>query len=65
MTTTTQTQRVLKQLRNGRTLTSAQARTQGISRLAARIFDLREAGVNVRSTFVTNRDGVRVARYSL
>jgi hypothetical protein len=64
MGTTTQTQRVLQTLRSGKTLTTAQARTRGIGRLSARIFDLRSSGVNVNTTFVT-RSGVRTARYSI
>jgi hypothetical protein len=62
--TTTQTQRVLSTLRSGKTLTSAQARTRGILRLAARIHEIRESGVAVQTTFV-NRNGSRTARYSL
>ena len=65
MTTLTQTQKVLKQLRAGRTLTSAQARTQGILRLPARIHELRESGVRVVSTYVTNKNGTRVVKYSI
>jgi hypothetical protein len=65
MTTLTQTQRVLKQLRQGRTLTSAQARTQGIQRLAARVHELRESGVRVVSTYATSKNGTRVVKYSL
>lgn len=62
--TTTQTQRILSTLQSGRTLTTAQARTRGIGRLSARIFDLRSSGVKVQTTYVT-RNGVRTARYSL
>jgi len=64
-TTLTQNERVLRTLRSGRTLTSAQAKTQGILRLAARVHELRESGVKVQSTIVTNRKGSRVAKYSL
>lgn len=64
-TTLTQTQRVLRQLRQGKTLTSAQARTQGILRLPARIHELRESGVRVVSTYATSKNGTRVVKYSL
>ena len=61
----TQVERILSQLTAGRTLTAAQARTQGIQRLTARIFDLRERGVKVVSERIVNRNGQSVVRYSL
>lgn len=62
--TTSQTSRILTTLQRGATLSTAQARSRGIQRLSARIFDLRSSGVPVQTTFVT-RNGVRTARYSL
>jgi len=64
-TSTSQTQRVLQTLRSGKTLTVAQARTRGILNLRARINDLRQSGVNVRSTRFTTRNGGSAARYSI
>jgi Helix-turn-helix domain len=64
-TNITQTQRILKRLRAGKTLTSAMARTQGIQRLPARIFDLREEGVRVRSVPFVNKNGHYAVRYTL
>jgi hypothetical protein len=63
--TTSQKVRVRRTLVSGKTLTTAQARARGISRLAARVFDLRSEGVNVRTTLVTTRSGSRIAKYSL
>lgn len=65
MTTSTQTERVLATLRSGKTLTSAQARQRGIMRLSARVFELREAGVNVVSVPYTSKSGAQAVRYAL
>lgn len=61
--------RILQRLQRG-PLTSAEAITEfGITRLSARIYDLREAGhiINCKTVTVRNRysQECRVARYSL
>jgi len=61
----TQTQKILTTLRSGKTLTVAQARTRGILNLTARIDELRQSGVKVRTTRFTTRNGGSAARYSL
>lgn len=62
----TQTERVLQQLKQpGRFMTSAQAKVYGIQRLAARIHELRESGVNILSTPFTNTNGNRAVKYTL
>ena len=64
----TQTRAVLTRLRRG-PLTPLDALSElGVARLAARIYDLRRAGVKIRKAWaeVETRAGVsRVARYSL
>lgn len=65
MTKKTQTERILRQLKNGRTLTSRQALNQGIQRLRSRIFDLRESGINIKSIPTVNADGHYAVKYSL
>lgn len=63
MATLTQNERILSQLESGKTLTSAQARSRGIMRLAARIHELREQGYRIQSTPYTTRDGFRAVKY--
>ena len=65
MTTSTQTQRVLSTLQNGKSLTAAQARTRGINRLSARIFEIRSEGHNVLSVPYTNANGNTAVKYVL
>lgn len=65
MTTKTQVQRVLSLLKAGRTITSAQSRTYNISRLSARIYDLREEGFNIVSIPYKNKNGNSAVKYML
>jgi hypothetical protein len=51
-------------LLNGYSITQLEALTQfGCFRLAARIADLRDKGLNVQTDMVTLENGKRVARY--
>ena len=53
-------------LLNGYSLTQLEALTQfGCFRLAARIADLRDKGLNVVTDMVTLENGKRVARYTV
>jgi Helix-turn-helix domain len=62
----TQNERVLKTLRAGRTLTSAEAASRfGIANLRARIDELRQDGVKIVSTPYTRKNGARAVKYSL
>ena len=61
----TQTQRVLETLQTGKTLTSAQARSRGIQRLSARIFELRQDNHNVLSVPYVNKQGMNAVKYAL
>lgn len=63
--TITQTQKVLKTLTAGKTLTAAQAKTHGIGRLSARVWELRNAGFEIDSIPYTNSKGQTVAKYVL
>lgn len=57
MTHTTQVEKVLAYLEEGKTLTSKQARSRfKIMNLRARIFDLRTEGYNIATETVTFRD---------
>lgn len=61
-----QTEKVLKYLRRGRTLTPLQAlRELGIMRLAARIYELRNDGHLIGTHLKSTPDGARVAEYYL
>lgn len=61
----TQNLQVLAWLKSGKTLTAYEAmQAFGIYRLAARVCELREKGVKVKSEFVQKRHK-RFARYSL
>lgn len=65
-----QTNRLLAHLRAGKTITPLESwKVLGIYRLAARIYDLRELGVNIDSELITIRnrygDRVKVKRYWL
>ena len=66
----TQTQMVLKYMRQRGSITSAEAfRDLSITRLSGRIFDLRRAGYIIKSTMEEGRnkfgERTRYARYSL
>jgi hypothetical protein len=65
----TQSEKILRYLSNGHSLTPRKAQVEfGVMRLAARIKDLRDDGHAVRSEMVevpTRRGTARVARYSL
>lgn len=62
----TQNERVLAYLTSGRTLTSGMARTQlKISRLPARIHELRAQGNVISTTDFVRRNGARAVKYSL
>ena len=65
MTKQTQNIRILKTLRNGKTLTAAQAASRGIVRLRSRIHELRSAGVNIQSVPYTKTTGVKAVKYML
>ncbi len=61
----TQNQEILRHLKNGLTLTPKQAlRQYGTMRLAARVFDLKQQGHDIRADII-KVNGARVARYSL
>jgi hypothetical protein len=61
----TQKDRILTTLRQGKTLTQAQARARGIMSLSSRVNELRQSGVSIASTAYQNRAGQTVVRYSL
>lgn len=57
---------VLRQLRTGRGLTHLEAETEyGISRIAARVCELRKAGHNIERTMLETPGGKHVAQYRL
>ena len=63
--TKNQTNRILRYLRTGRGLTAISALTRfGCMRLAARIEEMRQEGIKVRSRMMS-RNGKRFACYSL
>ena len=63
---TTQTQQVLAWLKRKGDIDPLTAwRRLGIYRLGARIYDLRESGVNIRTVRKTTRGGAVVALYKL
>jgi hypothetical protein len=62
----TQTKLILRYLKSGRHITPLDALVQfGCQRLAARIADLRKAGLDVHSKMIRTLTGKRVASYSL
>lgn len=64
--TTTQTQQVLAFLKRYGSIDPLTAwKRLGVYRLGARIFDLRESGVNIRTDRKGTRNGAKVARYTL
>jgi hypothetical protein len=56
---------ILHQLKQGKTLTAKDAIQFGCFRLAARVKDLREHGVNITTIKEKNANGSYHARYSL
>ena len=63
---TGQNLQILNYLQDGKTITPLEALSLfGIFRLAARIHDLRDAGVDVKCEKVELSNGKSVARYSL
>lgn len=57
---------ILAHLRSGHTLTPLEALDMfGCFRLGARIGELREAGLDIKTEIVRTSTGKRVARYSL
>lgn len=63
---TTQVEKVARYLKAGRTLTAREARARfSIQNLRARIFELREAGMNIGTIPYTTRDGVNAVKYVL
>ena len=66
MKTQSQNNIILNHLRNGHTITAIEALgSYGCLRLAARVRDLQECGVKIKSQMVKVRTGKRVALYSL
>ena len=66
MTKLTQSADILRWLRKGRSITPLLAlRRFNCFRLGARIYDLREAGHDIRRTWANLGNGKRVARYSM
>lgn len=62
----TQAEKVAKYLKAGRTLTAREALARfDIRNLRARIFDLREAGMNIGTIPYTRKDGVAAVKYVL
>jgi hypothetical protein len=62
----TQCNQVHRHLAAGRTLTTWQAiNLFRCTRLAARIAELKERGVKIKTRMLTLRTGVRIAQYSL
>ena len=61
-----QKQTVLRHMRNGKHITPLEAvGLYGIFRLAARIFELRQDGIEIDTKVVTSPTGLPYARYTL
>ena len=61
-----QNKQILAWLESGKTLTQLEALTEmGCMRLASRISDLRERGVNIKTEKIQVKSGKYVARYSI
>ena len=65
MTKPSQKARVEKWLREGKTLTQAQARTYRIKSLSSVVNKLRRSHIPITSTLVCNRRGKIVVRYEM
>ncbi|MCF7949884.1 MAG: helix-turn-helix domain-containing protein [Spirochaetia bacterium] len=65
----TQTDEILEHLQNHTGITTLQSYRKGITRLSARIYDLKQSGYNIDSAYVTvkNRYGTKcsVKKYFL
>jgi hypothetical protein len=62
----TQTEKVFNYLEAGRTLTAPEARSRfGIQNLRARIYDLREDGVNITTVPYVRKNGQRAVKYQI
>lgn len=62
-----QCQKIMRDMeRSKRGITTMDAfKRHGITRLAARIRDLRDMGIAIRREMITTANGARVARYTL
>ena len=61
-----QTTQIQKHLEKGKSLTPIQALNKfGCFRLAARIADLRNDGMNIKTTIVKLKNNKQIAKYSL
>jgi hypothetical protein len=62
----TQAEKVAKYLKAGRTLTAREAQSRfGVANLRARIFELRQAGMNIGTIPYTRKDGINAVKYVL
>lgn len=61
-----QTAKIREHLESGKAITPVQAlRLYGCFRLGARIWDLKQEGMNIESELVKTRNGATVAQYKL
>ena len=66
MNTETQTQAILRHMRSGYEITSLEAlKLFNCMRLAARINDLKDMGIDIADRWITRDDGVRFKAYRL
>jgi hypothetical protein len=66
MSSESQCAKIKDWLESGHTLTSIEALQMfGCFRLASRIHDLRDRGVNINKTMIYGRNGKRYAQYSI
>jgi hypothetical protein len=61
----TQKQKILKELKSGKELTSMDGFRMGIVRMTNRINELRESGAPIKDEWKTSADGARYKVYSL
>lgn len=62
----TQNERILNHLKTGKGITSIQAVSRwGVTRLSARIFEIREMGHRINRVWKTLKSGKNVVEYSL
>jgi hypothetical protein len=62
----TQAEKILEHLRRGETITPLEAlRKYGCLRLGARVWDLKQKGVNIDTRLIETESGAHVAEYSL
>jgi len=62
---TTQLDRLVKSFAAGKTMTSAQAKARGVSRLAARVHDLKAEGFKFVTEDYVKRNGATASKYRL